>query len=56
MSRTAGDESKQPEECKALRFKSDCPNMKSVSESWDDETFRCAVCGAGYVLYDDEMK
>lgn len=33
-----------------------CPNLKSVYEGWESETYACENCGYRYTLYDDEMK
>lgn len=33
-----------------------CPNIQSVSEDWESETYACDVCGKRYTLYDDEMR
>ena len=50
-----GDKDKKPPECKG-EYSAHCPHMKSTYEGWDHETYRCAVCGASYTLYDDEMR
>lgn len=48
-----GDKEKQPVECDE---DTKCPNIKCVYEGWDDETWRCDVCGAYFKIYYEEMQ
>jgi len=55
MSDRKGDPTKKPTECKG-ESQRNCPHMKSVYEGWEYERFECEKCGAGYKLYDEEMR
>lgn len=67
MSERKPDLSKRPKECKEGTHTPDvnrpgfviwgsCPHLKSVSQTWETETYQCNVCGLRYILYDDDMK
>ena len=57
MADTAGDVSKQPEQCRALGdYKMKCPNLKEVGGGFEGERYACDVCGERFFLDYDEMK
>lgn len=54
MADIKGDKSKQPEGCEETE--STCPNMKMRDDfDTEGETYECAVCGARYKLYYEDM-
>ena len=50
-----GDPAKQPKDC-TVNANNRCPNIKCTYEGWDEERYRCEVCGKSYYLDYEEMK